>query len=301
MKFKKKILIIGGTGFLGYHLAKESLKKNFLVTSISTKRAKKNRFLKKVKYVFCDIQNKKKLEKKINTYYDYVVNFGGNVDHSRNKDVLKTHFYGCKNLSDIFLKNPPKLFIQIGSSAEYGKKKSPHSEKIKCRPLSIYGKSKLLSTKYLIRLYEKNKFPVTILRLYQVFGPHQETNRLISFVIDSCLKNKKFPCSDGKQFRDFLHVDHVIRAIFKSIKSTQSKGKVINIGAGKTWNVKKVILYINSLIGRGIPEFGKIKLRKEESLKIYPKINNAKKIINWYPSDDFLKKLRHTVKSFNAK
>ena len=64
MKFKKKILIIGGTGFLGYHLAKESLKKNFLVTSISTKRAKKNRFLKKVKYVFCDIQNKKKIRKK---------------------------------------------------------------------------------------------------------------------------------------------------------------------------------------------------------------------------------------------
>ena len=61
---KKKILIVGGTGFIGYHLAKKCLKKNWKVTSISSKPPKKIRYLRKVKYLICDITNKKKLKKK---------------------------------------------------------------------------------------------------------------------------------------------------------------------------------------------------------------------------------------------
>ena len=51
IKKKNKILIIGGTGFLGYHLAKKCLKKNWSVTSFSLNKPKKKRFLKKVKYI----------------------------------------------------------------------------------------------------------------------------------------------------------------------------------------------------------------------------------------------------------
>ena len=53
MKVNKKILIIGGTGFIGYHLAKKSLKKGWLVTSISSNQPKQKRYLSKVKYIFC--------------------------------------------------------------------------------------------------------------------------------------------------------------------------------------------------------------------------------------------------------
>ena len=85
----KKILIIGGTGFLGYHLAKYCLKKNFKVTSISINFPKQVRFLKKVRYIKCDISNKKLLEKKLDNNFDYVVNFGGYVDHSNKKKLSR--------------------------------------------------------------------------------------------------------------------------------------------------------------------------------------------------------------------
>ena len=60
----KKILIIGGTGFLGYHLAKKCLLKKWHVTSISTNSPKKIRFLPKVKYLILDITKKKTYIKK---------------------------------------------------------------------------------------------------------------------------------------------------------------------------------------------------------------------------------------------
>ena len=101
---KNKILIIGGTGFLGYHLAKKCLKKKWLVTSISTKPPKKLRRLPGVNYIYCDISKKNSLKKSINSFYTYVVNLGGHVDHSNNKKIKESHYIGCKNLTDIFLK-----------------------------------------------------------------------------------------------------------------------------------------------------------------------------------------------------
>ena len=61
MKFKKEILIVGGTGFIGYHLAKRCLKDGFKVTSISASKPKKIRYLKRVKYLICDISKRNNL------------------------------------------------------------------------------------------------------------------------------------------------------------------------------------------------------------------------------------------------
>ena len=60
--------------------------------------------------------------------------------------------------TEIFLKNPPIKFVQMGSSSEYGKLKSPHYEFLKCKPVSAYGKAKLLATKHIINLYYKNNY-----------------------------------------------------------------------------------------------------------------------------------------------
>ncbi len=85
---KKKILIVGGTGFIGYHLAKKCLEKNFSVTSLSFNKPKKLRFLKKINYIHCDISKKKALKKTIKEDFDYVVNLGGYVNHHEKKKHL---------------------------------------------------------------------------------------------------------------------------------------------------------------------------------------------------------------------
>tara|TARA_Y100000034_G_C6663461_1_gene290958 strand:- start:38 stop:316 length:279 start_codon:yes stop_codon:yes gene_type:complete len=64
LNFKKNILIVGGTGFIGYHLASRSLKKGWQVVSISTKKPINSRKLPKVEYILCDITKKKLLKKK---------------------------------------------------------------------------------------------------------------------------------------------------------------------------------------------------------------------------------------------
>ena len=156
MNNKKKILIPGGTGFIGYHLALFLLKKGWVVHSLSKSKPKYFRKLNKVKYIYCDIRNKKDIKKKLDNYYDYIVNLSGYVDHSKKKTIIQTHLNGCKNLIKNFEIHRPKKFLQIGSSIEYGKNKSPQKEKslYKKDTKSVYGNAKLSASLFLIRFFK---------------------------------------------------------------------------------------------------------------------------------------------------
>ncbi len=299
----KRILIIGGTGFLGYHLAKKCLSKKWHVTSISTNNPKKIRFLSKVKYLILDITKKKLMLKKIKSNYDYVVNFGGYVNHSERLKTYKSHYIGCKNLADIFKDKKIKSFIQIGSSVEYGNIRSPQKEDDKTNILklkSTYGQAKLMATNYLLKLNKNYNFPCTILRLYLVYGPGQDNNRLIPYTLNECMNDNIFMCSAGKQFRDFLFVEDLVKAIFSCFNNKRAIGEIINIGTGKPRNVKKIILFIKNKIKLGKPIFGKIPLRKDEILRLYPNISKAKKILNWEPLSSFKKGIEIIIKYYKS-
>ena len=304
MNNKKKILIVGGTGFIGYHLAKKSLSKGWRVTSISSNAPKKIRYLPKAEYIRCNITNKKLLKKSISKAFDYVVNLGGYVDHSDKKKTFKSHYNGCKNLLEIFLKKKPISFIQIGSSLEYGISNSPQKENIKCnlRTIkSIYGKAKLLSSRYVIKLFKENNFPATVLRLYLVYGPRQESNRFLPITILGCIKNKKFACSTGNQLRDFIYVEDVVEAIIKSLTNKKARGKIINIGSGRPIKVKNVIEKVKKISKGGYPQYGMFKQRKFEIPKLYPSVEKAKKIIQWKQRISFEKGLQKTINYYYLK
>jgi dTDP-glucose 4,6-dehydratase len=301
LKHSKKILIVGGTGFIGYHLAKQSLKRGWRVTSVSSKPPKKIRYLSKVRYIRCDITNKKLLESRINNNFDYVVNLGGYIDHSNKKKTFSSHYNGCKNLAEIFLKKMPSSFIQIGSSLEYGNTNSPQRENVKCNLKSIkstYGKAKLSSSIHMINLFKKKKFPATVLRLYLVYGPKQDINRFLPTIINGCLKNKKFPSSKGDQLRDFLYVSDAVEAIIKSLINKNTRGKIINLGSGKPKLIKNVIEKVKKISKGGKPQYGMFKLRKFDIQKLYPSIEKVKNTINWKPKTSFDRGLKRTINSY---
>ncbi len=298
---KKRILVVGGTGFIGYHLINK-LKDKFTIISLSSKKPYLKRKIKNIKYLRCDIYKKKTLFRKLEQIkVDYVVNLAGYVDHSNKKKTLQTHYYGCKNLVNYFYSKNIKLFLQIGSSLEYGDKKSPHHERLQCNPKAVYGKSKFRSTQYIVKVSKKNKFPFVILRLYQIYGPNQSINRLIPIVINSCLKNKRFNCSSGLQKRDFLYIDDLINLINKIICSkTKIKG-IFNVGSLYPVKVKNVIKMIHKKIKKGYPMYDRIPMRKDELMQYFPNTKKLSKIISWHPKVSLSSGINKTIRSYQFK
>lgn len=296
---KKSILILGVTGFIGFHLAKKSLMLGWNVYGVSKHRPKKYRYLNKIKYFFFDLSKKKNFSKLNKFSFDYVVNLSGYAEHNNKTLVNAGHFKSVKNIFSYFKNKNLKSFIQIGSSDEYGKLRVPYIETQKCNPYGIYGKSKLQSTNFLMK---QSKIPVIVLRFFLVYGPYQDLNRFTSQLIVAALKKKKFQTTSGTQCRDFLYISDAIDAIIKAILNKKNiKNEIFNIGFGKCVNLRNVIKIVKKEIKSLKPIYGGIPLRKHEPLKNFPNIEKAKKKLSWSPKITLKIGIKKTISFYKEK
>jgi nucleoside-diphosphate-sugar epimerase len=296
---KVTVLITGGTGFIGSNLVEKCKKKGWDIISLSLNKKNKS---KGIRGINLNVSNKKVLFKKLNKFkIDYIINLAGHINHYEKKKTFETHFRGCKNLIDLAVEKKIKKFIQIGSSVEYGLSKSPISENKKTnikKLKSIYGVSKLKASNYLVKISKDKDLKYIILRPFLVYGPGQTADRLIPNTIVNCLNNENFSCSDGKQTRDFLYINDFINLVIKCIENKNVYNRILNAGSGKPTKVKKIINIIQKLIKKGNPLFGKILLRKDEPLRLYPDLKNTYKYLKWRPKKLLLNGLIETIEYY---
>ena len=158
------LLVIGGTGFIGHHLLKSALKKDWQVTSVSLNSPTDERFVEGVHYLHLDILDKKLLKKHLGEDFDYVVNLGGYINHQLFKEggrsLIKTHFTALQNLLEVLPRSKLKRFVNIGSSDEYGYAPAPQNEDLREAPISPYSLGKVAATHFLQMLNRTESFPV---------------------------------------------------------------------------------------------------------------------------------------------
>ena len=120
----------------------------------------------------------------------------------------------------------------------------PASEKMICNPISCYGISKLTSEKYL-NIF-KNKLPFISLRMFNVFGYGQDMNNLkqgmVSIYLAQAIKNNIINVKGSiNRLRDFIYIDDVVEAWFRSTVNKIRLNQVLNLGTGTKTSVKKLL------------------------------------------------------------
>ena len=297
---KSSILIIGGTGFIGSHLSLRLLELGAVVTSISL-RKKRTHFDNRIKNVYLDLTNKKKLENyfKKNSF-DYIFNLGGYVNHKKFSEggsrVIDEHFlniiYQFKNID----KNKLKRYVFIGSADEYPNLQSPKklSESTLCAPRSPYSFAKHSTINFLQMLYRSEGWPISIARIFLTYGPGQGINRLIPNIINHGKKFGIVNTTNGSQKRDFCYIDDVVDGLISIVINKKAIGEIFNIASGKPVSVKHVIKILSNRIGCKI-NFGAIKKRIDEPEYQVANISLSKKILNWSPKINLADGLKKTI------
>jgi len=300
----ERILIIGGTGFIGRNFLNLCIERGFSCTVISLNNVEKNTQKKNVKYLTSDLADANSISKVLKSCrpFHYVVNLSGYIDHisffGGGKNIIETHFVGVINLLMGLDRSLLKCFVQVGSSDEYGNLAPPQCETYRESPISPYSFSKLALTNLFQMLERTESFPAVVLRLFLVYGDGQDEQRFIPQVIKACLNNKEFPVSKGEQLRDFCHVQDIARGILLAMQTKSAIGEVINLASGVPIEIKKMIQKVQAIIKGGSPLFGSFPYRSSENMALYADINKARKIINWHPSIGIDEGLNRTIKFY---
>ncbi len=296
-----KLLVIGGTGFIGMNLIDRAIRSGFDVYSISNGPISSP--ISGANYYTGGIRSV--LDSKedfLNLNFDYLVHSGGYVDHRRFSDggieVISSHFIDFIELVRRLKIRDIKKIVSIGSSDEYGNTQAEKTESLRECVSSCYSFSKLALTQFLQMLYRSEGVPTVSLRLFLTYGPGQNIQRFIPQGIRGCLNNQDFPVSQGLQVRDFIYIDDVVEAIFRCFSKKEADGKVLNLGSGRGLQVRKVVQMINEKIEGGRPIFGAIGTRQNEAPHLVANIDLLSKSLDWVPEIAFEKGIDLTISSY---
>jgi len=294
-----RLLVVGGTGFIGRHLCARAITRGMNVTSISLNIPDKASRIAGVNYYSSDLEASEPFDCLPSNRFDYVVAGGGYVDHTSFSNggisVLNTHFWGICKLVTFLNRASLKRLIHIGSSDEYGCGLSPLSETTREQPFSMYSHAKLAATQFLQMMAKSERLPSVTCRLFLVYGPGQNADRFIPQIVDGCLRDTVIKTTAGEQFRDFCYIDDVIDALFKCIEMPGIDGDVFNIASGIPISIRSVVDMICSIVSAGRPNYGALPYREGESMSLFADINHAKDRLDWQPKIGLEEGLRLTI------
>ena len=246
----KNYLITGGCGFIGQHLIKKLLKPNVCIDVIDLTKKNKNLLKSKsINYFLGDVSEKKvfdRFKKKYLIAFHLAGQTSSRLSELDYTNDINTNIIGSNNFCNWAKRNKPSRVVFTSSMSVYGRVANKIKEKDNLNPSSIYGMSKLYSEKIFERL-NNDKIKVTILRLFNIYGPGQDLKNLnqgmFSIYLAQALKSNKINVTGSLQrYRDFVYIDDTIKAML--INPKNKKNWIMNVGTGKKTKVSEVISLI---------------------------------------------------------
>ena len=175
-----------------------------------------------------------------------------------------------------------RLFIQFGSSEEYGSEGSPFVETQRERPNSPYALVKQLTTNTAIMLYDNYGFPTMVVRPGNLFGPGQNKSKFIPYVIEQLRKGEPLNVSPCEQRRDFIHVDVFSLDIHGLLKhADRVVGQIVNVSSGQSISLRQIIdFYKEALHSTSEINYGALSYRENEAMDLRCNIGKLLMIVN---------------------
>ena len=306
----KKIIIIGGAGFIGHNLAIKLKENNFDVSIIDglevnnltsvignydnlpypllSKKIIDSRLdllsEKKIPLYVQDARNYHSLSHIISKIKPEVIIHLAAVSHAvrSNKNPYNTFDHSLRTLENALdvARDNVKHFIFLSSSMVYGNFKTQEvNEESICEPIGIYGALKYAAEKIIIAYNQVFNLPYTILRPSALYGERCISRRVGQIFIENALFDKELSINgDGKEKLDFTYIEDLTDGILNIINNKNSINQIFNLTYGEGREINAMIEILKK-------SFPKLKIKKVERDDLMPyrgtlSMNKAKSLLN---------------------
>ncbi len=308
-----KILITGGAGFIGSHVAKALLARGDRLIAIDNfnsyyspqlKEDRINKFLTdyKLKVYRIDISNFADLRKvfaenKIDKICHLAAQAGVRYSLEHPEVYIQSNIVGTHNLLELAREFKVKDFIFASSSSVYGgNKKLPFAESDPVdQPISLYAATKKANELEAYTYHHLYGLNAIGLRLFTVYGPWGRPDMALFKFTKSILARESIEVyNQGKMERDFTYIDDIIDGVLAAID--YSKGyEIFNLGNNQPLDLEEFIKIIENSLGLKASK-NYLPLQVGDVIATYADINKAKKILGWQPKTDIESGIRNFIK-----
>lgn len=248
---EKKILITGGTGFIGRPIVEKLLAKNHMVEIITTRKLVSDN--KNLQYHYLNLANKNAVAEVVGKIQaTHLMHLAWNVKAANFASSTENSLWidYSMNLARAFLRSGGKEIIGAGTCFEYDF--SGNIDKITegspIKPNTFYGECKNILHENLKILSKEYNTRLVWGRIFYPYGPREEVRKLISAVINTLKSNQEFVCNTPKNILDYIYVEDVAES-FVHLLLSKAQGE-FNICSGQGTSVQDILLTIANLLGK---------------------------------------------------
>jgi UDP-glucose 4-epimerase len=303
----RRVLIIGGTGFLGQRLTSRLVEQQAAVAVTVFENDAPDviaRLPQQAHPYAGDVRDIDRISQIVRDVEPEIVYHlaavGVNDPFIAEETALEVNVQGTLNtlravrLTGCDLSNPIMRIVVAGTSYEYGSNGS-------LDPGNVYAASKVAAWAFCRMHFRAYGTPVVIARPFNVYGPGQSARALVPAAIRAALGGEDFPATPGEQRRDFVHVDDIMDGLLAVAVAPGIEGDSLDLGTGQTTSVRELIELIFELCeGRGRPRLGALPYRPGVVWELCADAEQTYALTGWRAKTGLLEGLKHTIEAFST-
>lgn len=301
-----QILVTGGAGFIGGHLAETFVREGHDVVALDNFEPYYDTGIKRhnvevgreagetadgsYELVEGDVRDEDTVEDLVSEadfIYHQAAQAGVRTSVEVPLKVNKINVDGTLNVLDAARNSDTERVVVAGSSSVYGKPQYlPYDEDHPTNPVSPYGASKLATEHYTRVFNELYGLSTVTLRYFTVYGPRMRPNMAISNFVSRCMHDEPpVIYGDGSQTRDFTFIDDIVRANLKLLETDAADGEAMNIGSTDNIDIQTLAEEVRDQIAPELElEYGE--RNDADAEHTHAEISKANDLIGYEPTHD---------------
>jgi nucleoside-diphosphate-sugar epimerase len=301
-----RVLVTGGTGFLGSHLTRRLAAHD--VDVHLTTRGSSSRFPwrladvgERISLHQADVTDPAAVEAVISEVqpvlaFHLAAHTHAGTSWQHVDECLQTNVQGTVAVLRALGRHGCQRIVHVSTGDVYGNVPVPFREDMALDPRSPYAVSKV-AAEQLCRLFHQTEgAPVVVVRPFTTYGPAQSADRLVPDVVLGALRGEHLSLTEGRQTREFTYVDDVVEGLLLAAHVPGVEGELFNLGGGEEAAVRDVVERVLALLGNPVEaRFGALPGRPGDVPRMLSDSGRARARLGWAPEVTLDEGLGRTV------